>query len=188
MSAILDLIEMNFEISKKQLFHKIKDKQDGLYPTVHVKSPLFFVYAEETFFLLCGKEKENISEQDSQNIQVFLGDFVKRSRAFWKESTVKSDPQRMFKNHTEYWEKMHDFGELNPPEQQIVIVEAANDPPIVPDPPPNVQVGKLHTCVASTTWGYICTMYIRGCQRCNFVLQSALNCLKLKWKLAEHVG
>ena len=28
----------------------------------------------------------------------------------------------------------------------------------------------------------------RGCQRCNFVLQSALNCLNLKWQLVEHVG
>ena len=25
------------------------------------------------------------------------------------------------------------------------------------------------------------SLYIRGCQRCNFVLQSALNCLNLKW-------
>ena len=29
---------------------------------------------------------------------------------------------------------------------------------------------------------------IRGCQRCNFVLWSALNCLNLKWQLVEHVG
>ena len=29
---------------------------------------------------------------------------------------------------------------------------------------------------------------IRGCQRCNFVLQSALNCLNLKWQLVKHVG
>ena len=68
---------MNFAISKKQLFHKIKDKQDGMYPGIHVKSPLFAAYAEEAFFLLCGKEKENICEQDSQTIQVFLEDFVK---------------------------------------------------------------------------------------------------------------
>ena len=141
--AILNVFEMNFTISKKQLFHKIKDKQNGLYPTVHVKSPLFAVYAKDAFFLLCGKDKENISEQDSQNIQVFLEDFVKRSRAFWKETNVKSDPQRMYNNHTEYWEKVHDFGPLNPPEQPVVVVEAiANVPPIVPDPPaPIVPVG-----------------------------------------------
>ena len=102
---------MNFSISKKQLFHKIKDKQDGLYPGVHVKSPLFATYAKDAFFLLCGKEKENISEQDSQIIQVFLEDFVKRSRAFWKEKTVKSDPKRMYNNHTFYWEKLHNLGE-----------------------------------------------------------------------------
>jgi hypothetical protein len=128
---------MNFSISKKQLFDKIKDKQDGLCPNIHVKSPLFAACAQEAFFLLCGKEKENICEQDSKNIQVFLDDFVKRSRAFWKEKTVKSDPKRMYNNHKEYWEKMHDFGELNPPEQPVVVVEAiANDPPIAPDPPP----------------------------------------------------
>ena len=28
----------------------------------------------------------------------------------------------------------------------------------------------------------------RGCQRCNFVLQVALNYLKLEWQLVEHVG
>ena len=28
----------------------------------------------------------------------------------------------------------------------------------------------------------------RGFQRCNFVLQSALNCLNLKRQLVEHVG
>ena len=28
----------------------------------------------------------------------------------------------------------------------------------------------------------------RGCQRCSFVLQSAFNCLNLKWQLVEHVG
>ena len=28
----------------------------------------------------------------------------------------------------------------------------------------------------------------RGCQRCNFVLQSALNYLNLEWQLVEHVG
>ena len=137
---------MNFAISKKQLFHKIKDKKDGLYPNIHVKSPLFATYAEEAFFILCGKQKENISQQDSNSIQVFLDDFVKRSRAFWKETNVKSDPQRMYNNHKEYWEKVHNFGDLNPPEQPVVVVEAiANDPPIVPDPPPNVQVGKLKT-------------------------------------------
>merc|ERR1712051_475726 len=27
-----------------------------------------------------------------------------------------------------------------------------------------------------------------GCQRCDFVLQSTLNCLNMKWKLVEHVG
>ena len=31
-------------------------------------------------------------------------------------------------------------------------------------------------------------MDIRGCQSCNFVLQSALNCLNLEWELVEHVG
>ena len=25
-------------------------------------------------------------------------------------------------------------------------------------------------------------------QRCNFVLQSALNCLNLKWQFIEHIG
>ena len=28
-------------------------------------------------------------------------------------------------------------------------------------------------------------MEIRGCQRCNFVLQSTLNCLNLKWQFVE---
>ena len=31
-------------------------------------------------------------------------------------------------------------------------------------------------------------MGIRGCQRCNFELQSALNSLNLKAQLVEHVG
>ena len=31
-------------------------------------------------------------------------------------------------------------------------------------------------------------MLVRGCQRCNSELQSALNCLNLKWHLVEHVG
>ena len=31
-------------------------------------------------------------------------------------------------------------------------------------------------------------MYVRGCQRCNFVLQSNLNCLNLMWQVVEHVG
>ena len=38
---------------------------------------------------------------------------------------------------------------------------------------------------------YFCVglnMGIRGYQRCNFVLQIALNCLNLKWQLVEHVG
>ena len=29
---------------------------------------------------------------------------------------------------------------------------------------------------------------IRGCQRCNIVLQSTLNCLNLEWQLVEHLG
>ena len=32
------------------------------------------------------------------------------------------------------------------------------------------------------------SIYIRGCQRCNFELQSVLNSLNLKWQLVEHVG
>ena len=31
-------------------------------------------------------------------------------------------------------------------------------------------------------------IYIRGCQRCNFELQSALNSLNLKAQIVEHVG
>ena len=31
-------------------------------------------------------------------------------------------------------------------------------------------------------------LFSRGCQRCNFVLQGALNCLNLKWHLVKHVG
>ena len=30
-------------------------------------------------------------------------------------------------------------------------------------------------------------LWPRGCQRCNFVLQSALKCLNLKCQLVEHV-
>ena len=33
-----------------------------------------------------------------------------------------------------------------------------------------------------------CSIYIRGCQRCNFELQSALNSLNLKAQLVEHIG
>ena len=33
----------------------------------------------------------------------------------------------------------------------------------------------------------VCSMYLRGCQRCNFELQSALNCLNLKWQVVDHV-
>ena len=29
------------------------------------------------------------------------------------------------------------------------------------------------------------SVYFRGCQRCNFVLQSAINCLNLKWQLVH---
>ena len=31
-------------------------------------------------------------------------------------------------------------------------------------------------------------MFARGCQRCNFEIQSALNSLNLKAQLVEHVG
>ena len=34
----------------------------------------------------------------------------------------------------------------------------------------------------------LCYVEFRGCQRCNFVLQSTLNCLNLEWQLVEHVG
>ena len=33
----------------------------------------------------------------------------------------------------------------------------------------------------------ICSLFIRGCQRCNFVLQGALIFLNLKCQVAEHV-
>ena len=44
-------------------------------------------------------------------MKLFLDDFVKRSHAFWKEKTVKSDPKRMYDNYTVYLEQLHDSGE-----------------------------------------------------------------------------
>ena len=31
-------------------------------------------------------------------------------------------------------------------------------------------------------------IFLQNLKRCNFVLQSALNCLNLKWQVVEHVG
>ena len=31
-------------------------------------------------------------------------------------------------------------------------------------------------------------IHTRGCQRCNFVLQSALSCVNMKWQAVEPVG
>ena len=44
-------------------------------------------------------------------------------------------------------------------------------------PPPPVGIGL--TDLEGEHW---------RCQRCSFVLHSALNCLNLKWQLVEHVG
>ena len=43
-------------------------------------------------------------------------------------------------------------------------------------------------CRSNYSVFFLLQVQFRGCQRCNFVLQSALNCLNLKWQLVEHVG
>ena len=47
------------------------------------------------------------------------------------------------------------------------------------------SVGSCTRCTRADAFPGI--IESRGSQRCNFVLQSALNCLKLKWQLVEHV-
>ena len=125
------MIEMSFTLTKKQLFHAIKDKKGGLHPTVKVSEPGFAACAEEAFFALAGKDKENLTPEDSAIVSKFIEDFVKRIREYWREKNVKSNPEIMYKNHAVFFDKPLSFGELNPP-PPVVVIEAAIEPP---DPP-----------------------------------------------------
>ena len=137
--AIPNLIEMSFTLTKKQLFRAIKDKEAGLHPTVKVNEPRFAACAEEAFFALAGKDKENLSPEDSAVVSKFLYDFVKKIREYWREGNVKSNPEIMYKNHMVYFDKPFSFGELNPPDP-VFVVEAIMRPP---DPPVADQVQPM---------------------------------------------
>ena len=126
---------MSFTLTKKQLFHAIKDKKGGLHPTVKVTEPRFAACAEEAFFALAARDKENLTPEDSAIVSKFIEDFVKRIREYWREKNVKSNPEIMYKNHAVFFEKPFSFGELNPPPP--VIIEAVREPP---DPPVADQV------------------------------------------------
>ena len=129
---------MNFTITKKQLFHAIKDKNAGLHPTVKVNEPRFPACAQEAFFALAGRDKENLTPEDSAAVSKFIDDFVKKIREYWRERNVKSNAEIMYKNHVVYFEKAFAFGELNPPPP--VIIEAVREPP---DPPVAGQVQPM---------------------------------------------
>ena len=122
---------MSFTLTKKRLFHAIKDKKGGLHPTVKVHEPRFVACAEEAFFALAGKDKENLTPEDSAIVTKFIEDFVKKIREYWREKNVKSNPEIMYKNHAVFFEKSFSFGELNPP-PPVVVVEAAIEPPAPP--------------------------------------------------------
>ena len=92
---IQNLIEMSFTLTKKQLFHAIKDKKGGLHPTVKVTEPRFAACAEEAFFALAGKDKENLTPEDSAVVSKFLDDFVKKITEYWREKNVQSNPEIM---------------------------------------------------------------------------------------------
>ena len=90
--------------------------------------PEFSQYAEEALFFLLERDKENISASDTSKISTFLMDFVHRCRSFWKAPNVQSNAQNMFRNHRKYFEDIIDFGNLNPPDPNVVVVEEAVDP------------------------------------------------------------
>ena len=86
---------MSFTLTKKKLFHAIKDKKGGLHPTVKVSEPRFAACAEEAFFALAGRDKENLSLEDSAVVSKFLDDFVKKITEYWREKNVQSNPEIM---------------------------------------------------------------------------------------------
>ena len=114
-------------ITRKKLFLKIKCKKEGLYPNVRLADPEFAKYAEDAIFLLLERDKENISASDSSKICKFLSDFVHRCRSFWKAPNVQSKADNMFRNHKKYFEDEIDFGNLNPPDPNVVVLEDPQD-------------------------------------------------------------
>ena len=116
------------KITRKELFLKIKCKEEGLYPNVRLADPEFANHAEEAIFLLFQRDKENISASDTNKICKFLMDFVHRCRSFWKAGNVQSKATNMFRNHRKYFEDVIDFGNLNPPPDPnvVVVVEAVD--------------------------------------------------------------
>ena len=54
-------------------------------------------------------------------------DFVHRCRSFWKAPNVQSKADNMFRNHRKYFEDEIDFGHLNPPDPNVVVVEGPQD-------------------------------------------------------------
>ena len=116
---------MTITITRKELFLKIKCKEEGLYPKVRLADPEFAQYSEEALFLLLQRDKENISASDTSKISKFLSDFVHRCRSFWKAGNVQSKADNMFRNHKKYFEAIVDFGNLNPPGANVVVVEEA---------------------------------------------------------------
>ena len=119
---------MTITITRKELFLKIKCKKEGLSPNVRLADPQFAQYAEDALFLLLQRDKENISASDTSKICKFLSDFVHRCRSFWKAGNVQSKAENMFRNHKKYFEDEIDFGNLNPPGANVVVVEEAADP------------------------------------------------------------
>ena len=115
---------MTFTITRRKLFLKIKCKKEGLHPNIIVADPEFSEYAEEALFVLFEPvDKANISTKDSEDISKFLKDFVKKTRTYWKKRNVKSDPLIMFKKHEKYFDKIIDFGDLNPPKAAARLIK-----------------------------------------------------------------
>ena len=139
---IPNLNAMSFTITKKELFRAIKDKETGLHPTVKVIEPRFAACAEEAFFALAGKDKENLTPEDSAIVTKFIEDFVKKIREYWREKNVKSNPEIMYKNHAVFFEKSFSFGELNPP-PPVVIEAEPPDPPVADQVQPMEEDGKI---------------------------------------------
>ena len=139
---------MAITITRKELFLKIKCKKEGLHPKVRLADPEFAQYSEDALFLLLQRDKENISASDTSKICKFLSDFVHRCRSFWKAGNVQSKAENMFRNHKKYFEDIIDFGNLNPPDPNVVAVEEADpqdgaaeamevDQEVVPGPAPD---------------------------------------------------
>ena len=118
---------MTITITRKKLFLKIKCKKEGLDPNVRLADPQFAQYAEDAIFLLLERDKENISASDTSKISKFLMDFVHRCRSFWKAPNVQSKADNMFRNHRKYFEDEIDFGNLNPPDPNVVVLEDPQD-------------------------------------------------------------